>query len=346
MTRITAQDAADLSEWVRRLYDATTLDGAAAVCVEAMTALVPCDWSSVSFTPHSLAGKRRFWSPESAAQHALVEPFRAYYQEHPIWRAWWEQLAPTAHSLTELVPSAQLHNTGVYQEVFRPLRIERLLGVAMAGGLDFALGIIRSRGRDFSPRDRLLMELLAPHLSQAARNLARAGGLTLDGCPCPVGEVAIVALDAALSPRHLSPGAGVLLRRYFGEPPPARSLPFAISDWLANRDGGDDSLEVASGSFRLRVRWLGGLHANLSHLVLCETPAPALATTAAASTGLTAREREVAAAIARGRTNAQIGDELAISPRTVKKHVENIFQKVDVRTRSGLAAWVLGGRAN
>jgi DNA-binding NarL/FixJ family response regulator len=48
---------------------------------------------------------------------------------------------------------------------------------------------------------------------------------------------------------------------------------------------------------------------------------------------LTAREREVLAQIARGRSNSEIAAELFLSPATVKTHVNRIFSKLDVRDR-------------
>ena len=54
--------------------------------------------------------------------------------------------------------------------------------------------------------------------------------------------------------------------------------------------------------------------------------------------GLTPRESEVVGWIARGSTNRDIARLLFISPHTVRKHVENIFEKLDVRTRTAAAA--------
>ncbi|MCG8457279.1 MAG: LuxR C-terminal-related transcriptional regulator, partial [Holophagales bacterium] len=48
---------------------------------------------------------------------------------------------------------------------------------------------------------------------------------------------------------------------------------------------------------------------------------------------LSAREIEVLRAIASGATNAEAGEKLCISPRTVKKHLENIYGKLDVHNR-------------
>jgi DNA-binding NarL/FixJ family response regulator len=50
--------------------------------------------------------------------------------------------------------------------------------------------------------------------------------------------------------------------------------------------------------------------------------------------GLTAREAEVLALIAAGRTNAQIAAALVVSPSTVKTHINNIFAKAGVTGRA------------
>jgi DNA-binding NarL/FixJ family response regulator len=54
---------------------------------------------------------------------------------------------------------------------------------------------------------------------------------------------------------------------------------------------------------------------------------------------LTARELDIARLVAQGRTNAEIGAALFISPGTAKTHVANIQRKLDVRNRVGIAAW-------
>jgi DNA-binding NarL/FixJ family response regulator len=53
--------------------------------------------------------------------------------------------------------------------------------------------------------------------------------------------------------------------------------------------------------------------------------------------GLTPREREVAALVAEGMTNAQVALRLRLSERTVEKHVSNVLAKLDVGTRTALA---------
>ncbi len=54
---------------------------------------------------------------------------------------------------------------------------------------------------------------------------------------------------------------------------------------------------------------------------------------------LTDREEEVLAAVARGRTNLEIADELFISAATVKTHLSHLQSKIGARNRVELAAW-------
>lgn len=54
---------------------------------------------------------------------------------------------------------------------------------------------------------------------------------------------------------------------------------------------------------------------------------------------LSEREREVLGLVARGLTNAQIGEALVISPNTVRNHVSSILEKLDLSRRSEAASF-------
>jgi DNA-binding CsgD family transcriptional regulator len=58
---------------------------------------------------------------------------------------------------------------------------------------------------------------------------------------------------------------------------------------------------------------------------------------------LTPREREVAALLAEGLTNAQLAERLYISPRTAAVHVSNILAKLGMSSRAEVAAWSARG---
>jgi len=60
---------------------------------------------------------------------------------------------------------------------------------------------------------------------------------------------------------------------------------------------------------------------------------------------LTAREQQVADAIARGLSNKQIGAEFGISHETVKRHLASIYSKLALPGRVALAIHVVQSRA-
>src|SRR5919202_5204439 len=67
----------------------------------------------------------------------------------------------------------------------------------------------------------------------------------------------------------------------------------------------------------------------------------ALADTSPEVSVLTARERQVARLIARGRTSREIADQLTITERTVDTHADRIRAKLGLRSRAEIVAWVL-----
>ena len=56
---------------------------------------------------------------------------------------------------------------------------------------------------------------------------------------------------------------------------------------------------------------------------------------------LTRRERQVAALVASGRTNRQIGRVLGISEKTAEVHLHHVMSKLDARSRAEVAAWAV-----
>jgi DNA-binding CsgD family transcriptional regulator len=56
---------------------------------------------------------------------------------------------------------------------------------------------------------------------------------------------------------------------------------------------------------------------------------------------LTRRERDVVVRIAGGFSNRQIGADLVITVGTAERHVANILNKLDMRSRAEVAAWVV-----
>jgi DNA-binding CsgD family transcriptional regulator/bacterioferritin-associated ferredoxin len=53
---------------------------------------------------------------------------------------------------------------------------------------------------------------------------------------------------------------------------------------------------------------------------------------------LTVRENEITERISKGQTNREIAEALFISPHTVRNHVQNIFQKLEIKNQRQLVS--------
>ena len=60
--------------------------------------------------------------------------------------------------------------------------------------------------------------------------------------------------------------------------------------------------------------------------------------------GLTRREAEILSLVARGKTNKEVAADLHISPLTVRKHLEHVYKKLGVGSRTEAAVLVLRPR--
>jgi len=67
---------------------------------------------------------------------------------------------------------------------------------------------------------------------------------------------------------------------------------------------------------------------------------------APAAVGLTPREREILGLVAQGKTNAEVAAYLWVAPSTVKKHLENVYEKLDVSGRAAAVAYLRRSAVN
>ncbi len=128
------------------------------------------------------------------------------------------------------------------------------------------------------------------------------------------------------------------LPQYFDAP--ADVVPQALLDWLRPALEGRElrPLATVQGARQL-VATLQGRTADDDWLVVLREVSDAATVEATMQAfGLTLRESEVLYWVAKGKTNRDIGDILGSSPATVKKHLERIYEKLGVETRTAAAA--------
>jgi DNA-binding CsgD family transcriptional regulator len=135
-----------------------------------------------------------------------------------------------------------------------------------------------------------------------------------------------------------TPLARQWLPAYFNTVPDA--VPPVLLAWLQAAAAGRDArpLSTAQGGRQLVATLQGRTVDDDWLVVLREVNDAATVDATMLAFGLTQRESEVLYWVAKGKTNRDIGDILGSSPATVKKHLEHIYEKMGVETRTAAAA--------
>ncbi|NDY89642.1 response regulator transcription factor [Ideonella livida] len=213
---------------------------------------------------------------------------------------------------------------------------EHVVQAFAAGGTDYVTKPIRTRE---------VLARLAAHL-QTARAQRQARN-ALDA----FGHATVVVRERDGRRLWQTALARRLLESYFPGVPEV-TTPAEVAAWIAReslrrRAGAEpQSLTVARGANRLSLalhRLPDGSSEGEWLVVLREaSEAALLEALALAFPVLTAREAEVLHWVIQGKTNRDIGDILGTSPRTVHKHLEHVFEKLGVTSRTAAAAMALG----
>ncbi|VVE72258.1 DNA-binding response regulator [Pandoraea anapnoica] len=109
-------------------------------------------------------------------------------------------------------------------------------------------------------------------------------------------------------------------------------------DWLAHGARSDAVQEFTAGNVRRSVTATPAPAAGEWIVMLSETDDSVSRDALSSRFGLTTREAEVLLWVSRGKTNRDIGDILGMASRTVNKHVEHLFRKLLVETRTAATA--------
>ncbi len=338
------------------------------VCLRESYAL--CDLAA--FPHHIVAALRRAMPAECAWYDAatptrgrtawVVEPFDTfpdaqrvfseYMHEHPCFlhprrisdgRSW---------RLSDYLSRHSLHRLGLYNEYYRRRGIEHQLGIRLTASRPFTIAVGVNRGprqRDFSDEDVRSMDLLGPHLVAAYRSAEALTELRIDlehaGSVEGIDRGVVIVRSGDV--QWVSSRARQLLKSYLGWPSGRSSaLPDVLARWMSHEQAllhredevpsPRQALVIEREENDLRVRLLAD--ADKTFLLFDERHPAALDPVGLAKLGLTTREAEVLAWVARGKTNADAAAILGARPATIAKHLERIFRKLDVNTRTAAAA--------
>jgi DNA-binding CsgD family transcriptional regulator len=346
MERLRTTDVRAILRFVGGTYAMAPRGGFRLHAIARLRALVPADMTAWVET--------RVGGPEAeaiASPHDLLPDgprrFARIRDEHPVLAHFERSRHGGAVKLSDFFNRAQLHRQRFYQEFFRPAGVEHQISIALPSPGPRLIRITLNRARgEFSERDRLVLNLVRPHVAQAWKNaqaLERVGversSLEQAADAADVGIVVVRGGRAA----YVSPRAHEQLATHFATSS-TRRLPDALAEWLGTHrrprgEGGPPPprrpLVVERDGSRLEIRSLSDADGHV--LVLRERPTR-LTPRPLESLGLTRRQAEVLAWLAQGAANLEIASILAISPHTVARHVEAIFETLGVQTRTAAAA--------
>lgn len=203
---------------------------------------------------------------------------------------------------------------------------------------DHVVAALETGGVDYVRKPIMIDELLARmrvHLANARRSNRSRLALGLAGR-------SLVALGPQGELTWWTPQA----ERLFKQIDPAwdensESLPETLEPafrQLLRDAGGSGTLKCVIGGVSIEIALSESDQPAEVLVKITETGEDTKVALLEARSGLTHREAEVLLWVSYGKTNRTISEILGISPRTVNKHLEQIFKKLGVETRAGATA--------
>jgi DNA-binding CsgD family transcriptional regulator len=302
--------------------------------LQRLDALVPSDWCG--YTELDRVRQRRIlgvgWSSGSG------EPSTSAWEDHPYWRLRHQHPVcgyrertndwVSAHRASDFVTLREFRRREIWNELYRDDGTNYWLDI----GLPTSHGITRvfcfgRQRRDFDESERLVLELLQPHLwrrhmaataaADAAESLATLDGAQAGG----VHDVVLCSGRGVIE--FASPRSRRLLEMYFGRS--NGRLPEPLLDAVSTASGplvtnlDDRCLTIRTArTGTLLLLLLDERHTRIERL--------------------TRRQLQILERVALGETNDEIAAKLELSPATVGKHLENIYSRLGVHSRTAAAA--------
>jgi DNA-binding CsgD family transcriptional regulator len=342
MTRLSRTDLELVLGLVRDMNDSDTITGFELTLIASVRRLIPCDIITFNHVDTQIGEVEALWEPADSVDESLYEPFIAHLRDHPLIAHYASTGDDSAVKFSDFLSDEELQRLGLYNEFFRPLRITRQMALSVPAGSTSVMGVALNRsGRDFSERDREVLNMLRPFVRQA---LEKASQATFIKDELTNNTKGVIKIDGEGRIESANAAAELLSAQYFGRQcNPGSVLPSPVSAWLSRNSGFrfasvgplTQTFVTRPGALTLRYwpRLLGQRFLLLEEAI---HDSPAISP----DFELSPREAEVLALVMRGKTNLAIGKELAISVRTVQKHLEHIFLKLDVETRTAAVARV------
>jgi DNA-binding CsgD family transcriptional regulator len=292
----------------------------------------------------------------------LVHIKSEYLYEHPITQNM-PQALKGACKISDFLSRQEFHNLeGIYQNFMRPLETEDQMMMFLPsknsgswktlGQEDTTLiGFVFNRSqRSFTERDRLILNLLRPHLFQAYCNTQQYHCLQTasDQFQSSLNHLGLIVLNEYGQVQLMTSQASAWLTTYFSGAHNGQ-LPEHLWFWAKHQiNMRANAINLSTEFLPLRIQ---NAHQQLvirlivnpdnqQYLLMIEEQTKSLLNSLELL-GLSQRETQVLAAVMQGKENRAIATHMNVGISTIRKHLESIYQKWGISSRTEAIAYAL-----
>ena len=314
--------------------------------IGALGRAVPSEWTSYNEIGVQPGAVVAFVAPDPPAH--LHERFARYAHQNPLVDRFMRTRDGRPLRISDVIDHDSFHRLDLYREVYAEMGVECQAAFALPTRAPAVIGIALSRGSsDYTDGECELLARARPHLIQAFRNVQlateRRALLAALQEGLDAGGQLVLVVDRRGSVEFATAGARRLLGAGLGAGAVDGHVPDELRDWIAahrrNRPAaGSEPLVLGAGDQAVLVRLLPGRSAADLDVLLLEAGDGGMTTAALTGLGLTTRQAEALRWIALGRTAPDAARLMGVSPRTISKHLQVVYAKLGVSTRSQAAA--------
>jgi DNA-binding CsgD family transcriptional regulator len=367
MESLEFDDIQNLHQSIQQLYTCHNLDTFSIDALKVIDRLVLSDWPLFVLTNTRTGQLFQTSLPSfSVLSPGLIEVLENILSEdrenHPIARNM-PQTLHGSYKLSDFVNQRELHSyEGLYQQFLRLLGVEDQMlfflpdvnpgrWSELAQANTTLTGFILNRPScSFVERDRSILNLLRPHLFQAYSNAQKFRQLNQNACQLQqsLDYLGTIVLNTEGRVISIAPQAIIWLETYFTKSSYYTQLPERLWSWVKHQvDSLVHKSDLAKVCRPLRIQQNGrelivrlALESDARYLLILEEQT--LSTfNSLELLGLSQRETEVLQWLMQGKDNKHIAVQLTIKVGTVRKHLENIYLKLGVGSRTEAISYAL-----
>jgi DNA-binding CsgD family transcriptional regulator len=321
--------------------------------LDRLTGIVASDLTTLSICDLDDGARRVIGRAGESLSSDDRAAFNRHFHEHPLVRFHGTHPAGPTQRISDCTTASAFRHSALHADYYRRIGINYVMALPLRIDSGQVISVVFNRSRsDFKDAERGILDALRGPLAALYRNLAACeeAGVGLKQVRDLAAECGWQMMRVSMTGRILDapPAALGLLARFFADAGSgcAASLPPALSEWFReSRSWGLERPAISRGrpfatsrlGAKLTVHFVPDPRDATTGYLLMKGERLGIHAEQLSRLSLTEREREILALVCIGKTNAEIAAVLSISARTVQKHLEHIFPKLGVESRTAAA---------